>query len=212
MIQIENISKSFGQRQLFKDFSLKIEEKSFVVITGASGTGKSTLLNMMGNLEKSDGGTLKIDGKIIGRRTDSKIYRDTITYIFQNYGLIPEENVKDNLLPSLKFTKINRNLKDKEIEDALFKVGLSDILEQPVFSLSGGEQQRVAIAKAILKPSKIILADEPTGNLDEENAHKIMSLLRYINETLDKTIVVVTHNRDLIKETDIEVNLDKLLL
>ena len=211
MIQIENINKSFGKRQLFNNFSLKIEKNQFVMITGASGTGKSTLLNMIGNLEAFDSGTVKIDGKQINKRTNSKLYRDTITYIFQNYGLIPEENVLENLLPSLKFTKLSKKQKEQEIVSALQKVGLGDVLEQPVFSLSGGEQQRVAIAKAILKPSKIILADEPTGNLDDHNAHKIMALLRYIHESLGKTIVVVTHNRELIQETDIEVNLDKFV-
>lgn len=210
MIQIQNITKSFGKRELFKNFSLEVAPKSFVMITGTSGSGKSTLLNMIGNLESCDTGTIKINGIVLGKKSNSKIYRDTITYIFQNYGLIPEENVRDNLLPSLKFTKLSKKEKTREIINALNKVGLSNVLEQPVYSLSGGEQQRVAIAKAILKPSQIVLADEPTGNLDEENTGKIMDLLRYMNEKLGKTLIVVTHNRDLIIGTDIEVKLDEL--
>lgn len=170
MIKIKNISKSFGSKKIFEDFSYTVNDKDFILITGASGSGKSTLLNMIGNLEKYDAGSIEIDGQVINHKETAKYYRNTLTYVFQNYGLIHEASVKDNLFPSLKFSKLKKNEKLSAINDALLKVGLNDVLEQPVFSLSGGEQQRVAIAKAILKPSKIILADEPTGNLDADNA------------------------------------------
>lgn len=163
MIKIKNISKSFGSKKIFEDFSYTVNDKDFIMITGASGSGKSTLLNMIGNLEKYDAGSIEIDGQVINRKETAKYYRNTLTYVFQNYGLIHEASVKDNLFPSLKFSKLKKNEKLSAINDALLKVGLNDVLEQPVFSLSGGEQQRVAIAKAILKPSKIIRADEPTG-------------------------------------------------
>lgn len=130
MIKIKNISKSFGSKKIFEDFSYTVNDKDFIMITGASGSGKSTLLNMIGNLEKYDAGSIEIDGQVINHKKTAKYYRNTLTYVFQNYGLIHEASVKDNLFPSLKFSKLKKNEKLSAINDALLKVGLNDVLEQ----------------------------------------------------------------------------------
>ncbi|WOO87179.1 ABC transporter ATP-binding protein [Mollicutes bacterium LVI A0039] len=190
MIELKNISKSFKQNKVIDNFSFSFEKGKINFITGESGRGKTTLLNMMGAIESVDTGTILYDGKECRRL---QIFRKT-SFIFQNYGLLENERVIDN------FTKFDISNDEQEIISALRKVGLTEqVLKQKVYSLSGGEQQRVAIAKALLKESNIILADEPTGNLDKENALNIIDILREIAK--DKLVVIVTHNLELIDES-----------
>ncbi|MCD3217329.1 MULTISPECIES: putative bacteriocin export ABC transporter [Clostridium] len=195
-ISLKNITKKFGNKVIFKNFNLNIKKGDFVSIMGPSGTGKSTLLNMIGLLESKDSGDIKILD-YLNPKFNSKegvyLLRKEISYLFQNYGLVENKTVNYNLKMATHFLKLSKNEENKKIKDALSKVGLENIENEKVYSLSGGEQQRVALAKIILKPSSIILADEPTGSLDEKNRDIVLKILKKFNED-GKTIIVVTHD------------------
>ena len=206
MINIDKLNKKYGNRTVFKDFSIEFKEGEFVSIYGESGSGKSTLLNIIGLLEKFDSGDLIINGrKNIG--IDSKeailMRRNEISYLFQSYALIDEMTVYDNLKLSLEYRKYSKSEKDEKIREVLKYVGLSDKIKRFVYELSGGEQQRVAMARVLLHDTNIILADEPTGSLDEKNKQVILELLKKENEK-GKTIIVATHDKD-IKEISTKV-------
>lgn len=192
MIELLNINKSYGEKIILKDFSMKVSKNEFITIVGKSGSGKTTLLNIIGLLEKPDNGTIKIMAKSNPNKSEiQSLRRYNLGYIFQNYALLENETVKSNLLLA---TKYNKDFKKNMLLDALEKVELpSSILNEKVYRLSGGEQQRIAIARILLKPCDIILADEPTGNLDEYNKKQIVSILSKMRD-LDKTIVCVTHD------------------
>lgn len=196
IITLEKVSKYYGNRVIFEDFDLNIDEGEFIFITGESGSGKSTLLNMIGLLEQPSRGEIKIKGYInptINSKTGIQLLRNEISYLFQEYGLIENETVKYNLQIAEKFKKINGKEKNKEMLEALEAVGLGNILNEKIYKLSGGEQQRVALAKCILKPSDIILADEPTGSLDKKNKIVVMEILKKLHNS-GKTIVMVSHD------------------
>lgn len=206
MINIDKLNKKYGNRTVFKDFSIEFKEGEFVSIYGESGSGKSTLLNIIGLLEKFDSGDLIIKGrKNIG--IDSKeailMRRNEISYLFQSYALIDEMTVYDNLKLALEYRKHSKPEKDKKIREVLKYVGLSDKIKSFIYELSGGEQQRVAMARVLLHDTNIILADEPTGSLDEKNKQVILELLKKENEK-GKTIIVATHDKD-IKEISTKV-------
>lgn len=206
MIKINKLNKKYGNRTVFKDFDIEFEEGAFVSIYGESGSGKSTLLNIIGLLEKFDSGDVIINGrKNIG--IDSKeailMRRNEISYLFQSYALIDEMTVYDNLKLSLEYRKYSKSEKDEKIREVLKYVGLSDKIKRFVYELSGGEQQRVAMARVLLHDTNIILADEPTGSLDEKNKQVILELLKKENEK-GKTIIVATHDKD-IKEISTKV-------
>ena len=206
MINIDKLNKKYGNRTVFKDFSIEFKEGEFVSIYGESGSGKSTLLNIIGLLEKFDSGDLIINGrKNIG--IDSKeailMRRNEISYLFQSYALIDEMTVYDNLKLSLEYRKYSKSEKDEKIREVLKYVGLSDKIKRFAYELSGGEQQRVAMARVLLHDTNIILADEPTGSLDEKNKQVILELLKKENEK-GKTIIVATHDKD-IKEISTKV-------
>lgn len=193
MIELKNITKKFGDNILFEDYSLWIEEGKMVAITGKSGCGKSTLLNIMGLLEPPDKGEVCIDGMnniVPQSMRATEMLRYEISYLFQNFALVDEKDVIQNLEMALRYVKCN---KKKKIKEALSYVGLEGYEKKKIYQLSGGEQQRVALARCILKPSKIILADEPTGSLDPENRDRVLSLLRKMQRD-GKTIVIVTHD------------------
>jgi putative ABC transport system ATP-binding protein len=195
-IQIENLNKSFKDHNVFKNFSLEIPKNKITTIFGISGSGKSTLLNIIGLLEKYDSGTVKILGKSIPKINSGKalkIRRNTISYLFQNFGLIESSTIYDNLSISLEYSKIKHRDKNSKMENALTEVGLSKPLNTKVYNLSGGEKQRLAIAMVIMKPSDIILADEPTGSLDPKNRDYVMNKLLELNKK-GKTIVIVSHD------------------
>lgn len=206
MININKLNKKYGNRTVFKDFDIEFEEGAFVSIYGESGSGKSTLLNIIGLLEKFDSGDVIINGrKNIG--IDSKeailMRRNEISYLFQSYALIDEMTVYDNLKLALEYRKYSKPEKDEKIREVLKYVGLSDKIKSFIYELSGGEQQRVAMARVLLHDTNIILADEPTGSLDEKNKQVILELLKKENEK-GKTIIVATHDKD-IKEISTKV-------
>jgi len=192
-IELKNITKKFGDREIFKDFNLSVEKGEMVAITGPSGKGKSTLLNIMGLLEKPDAGDVIIQGikNPWSEKKQIALYRYTIGYLFQNYALIDQETVSKNLDIALAYVKTSNKKKMKE--EALQRVGLLDKLNHKVYQLSGGEQQRIALARLILKKNDIILADEPTGSLDAANRDHVLEILQSFNEE-GKTVIIVTHD------------------
>lgn len=197
MIELVKVNKSYEKKNIIKDFSLKINKGEIVAITGQSGKGKSTLLNIIGLLEECDSGDVIIDdykNVKINSNKSTDILRKKISYLFQNYALVDEETVKYNLLLALKYVKVNKKEKINRISGALNKVGLNGYENKRIYQLSGGEQQRVALARVLLKPSEVILADEPTGSLDARNRDKILDLLFNLNKEDNKTIIIVTHD------------------
>lgn len=198
VINLENITKSYGHHMIFKDYNLSVEEGEFVAICGESGKGKTTLLNIMGMIEKADKGDLYLFDKKnpdIRKPSGRKLLRTEMTYVFQNYGLVEDKTVQYNLNIASHFTDVT----EKDIEEVLTKVGLDkNILKSKVYTLSGGEQQRVAIARVFLKKCKLLLADEPTGSLDAGNKEIVMKLFERLNKE-GTTIVMVTHDEEILK-------------
>lgn len=210
MISVQNVSKKFGSREILKDLSFDVEENEFVALVGPSGSGKSTLLNMIGLLDNIDSGKILINGKILPKvnsRSAVNYRKNVINYLFQLNALISTSSVKDNLMLALTFTNFSKEEKEKKIKETLRFVGLENRLDSKVNELSGGEQQRIAIVRSILKPGDIILADEPTGSLDPDMAQKSFDLIRSLRDQFGKTILIVTHNLDHAKQCDRIVSL-----
>ncbi|PEA52901.1 bacteriocin ABC transporter ATP-binding protein [Bacillus pseudomycoides] len=191
MIEVKQLSKKYNTHYVFKNLNFKISRGEMVALVGPSGVGKSTLLNIIGSLESFDEGEVLIDGKIMNKRENVKLLRDKFGFLFQNYALIDQETVSKNLDIALKFKKINNKKKLKE--QVMSKVGLKDKMEHKIYELSGGEQQRVALARLMLKSCNIILADEPTGALDQENRNMVLRFLKELHKE-GKTLVIVTHD------------------
>ena len=210
MISVQSVSKKFGSREILKDLSFDVEENEFVALVGPSGSGKSTLLNMIGLLDNIDSGKILINGKILPKvnsRSAVNYRKNVINYLFQSNALISTSSVKDNLMLAMNFTKFSKEEKEKKIKETLRFVGLENRLDSKVNELSGGEQQRIAIVRSILKPGDIILADEPTGSLDPDMAQKSFDLIRSLRDQFGKTILIVTHNLDHAKQCDRIVSL-----
>ena len=197
MIKGIGLTKKFGNNVLFENFSFVVKKGDFVCFSGKSGSGKSTLLNIIGLIEPYDEGQLIIDGKTHKTNKERMEYfRSKVGFVFQNFALIDNKTVKENLeLIKLDFRT------DYSVEDVLDKVGLKSKLNSKIYTLSGGEQQRIALARLFLKKCEIILADEPTGSLDSENAELVMSILQELNE-LGKTLVLVTHDEKIKEMAD----------
>ena len=198
-IDLLNVSKSFGSKKIFTDLNLKFESGKSYALIGGSGSGKSTLLNIIGRLEKIDSGNVLVDKQDIWKIKERTFFKNTVGYVFQNYSLIDNKTVYDNLSLITKDKKI--------ITDVLEKVGLSsDYLHQKIYELSGGQAQRVAIARMLMKPRKIILADEPTGALDGEIGKEIIHLL--LNEKAeDKYVIIATHDPAVYNEVDVIIDM-----
>lgn len=206
MIEISSITKSYGEKQVFRDFSLEIEDGEFVIFSGESGCGKTTLLSIIGGLEAVDAGKVVVNGIDLADTCRKRaLYKDTFGFLFQNFALVEQITVKENL--ELVHKKCRENL---AFSDALKKVGLYDCLNTRVYKLSGGEQQRVALARLMIKKCRIILADEPTGSLDHKNAEYVMDILRQMNRE-GKTVIVVTHTEELFRYADRVVCLNGML-
>ena len=198
-IDLLNVSKSFGSKKIFTDLNLIFESGKSYALIGGSGSGKSTLLNIIGRLEKIDSGNVLVNKQDIWKIKERTFFKNTVGYVFQNYSLIDNKTVYDNL---------SLITKDKKtITDVLEKVGLSsDYLHQKIYELSGGQAQRVAIARMLMKPRKIILADEPTGALDGEIGKEIIRLL--LNEKdEDKYVIIATHDPAVYNEVDVIIDM-----
>ena len=203
MIVLENISKVYGKNKFIalSNINLKINEGDFLSITGHSGSGKSTLMNILGTLDHPTRGKIYIDGANLKAMTKSKLaaFRNKkIGFVFQNYNLIDSLTVLKNIELVLIYSGIPKNERDFMVKKALLEVSLLDKENAYPFELSGGQKQRIGLARAIVNKPKIILADEPSGNLDPENSTKIMELLKKLNEQ-GQTIVMVTHNLETTK-------------
>lgn len=205
VIQIKNLCKNFDEHILFKNFNLIINDGDFLCITGDSGTGKTTLLNMIGQLEPYQEGEILFEGKPIETKKDKlDLFRKKLGFIFQNFVLVESKTVEENLNLIRKEDRT-----DVSIDSALKMVGLDDKKNSKVYTLSGGEQQRVAMARLYLKECKYILADEPTGSLDRKNAEKIFEILKQLNN-IGKTIIIVTHDEYLKSKVEKRVNLNEI--
>ncbi|HEX7153814.1 MAG TPA: ABC transporter ATP-binding protein [Thermoanaerobaculia bacterium] len=200
MLQMKNIRKVYRtdvvETHALEDFSLVVETGEFVSVMGPSGSGKTTFLNVAGLLDTFDSGQYILDGKDVSRLSDSEMSRmrnRSIGFVFQSFNLIPDLNVFDNVDVPLRYRGLSASDRKQRIERALSMVGLSARYRHLPSQLSGGQQQRVAIARVLAGDPKLILADEPTGNLDSLMAREIMELLDQIN-TEGTTIVMVTHS------------------
>jgi len=210
IIEIRNLKKRFNDLVIFNEYDLDIRRNSFTVISGASGSGKSTLLNMIGLLDREDGGTIVRFGKK-GVKPFTKaseiLLREKIGYLFQNFALIDHKSVRYNLEIALENVKSDQ--KGELISKALKEVGLEGFEEKMIYKCSGGEQQRIALARLMLKPCELILADEPTGSLDHGNKMIILEVLKRLHGE-GKTILIVTHDEELMSMGDPHVRLENL--
>lgn len=195
-IQLKNITKKYGEHLILDNIDLQIREGDFICIFGKSGEGKSTILNIMGALENYDSGDLIICSRLNPVRSAKNreyLRREKIAYLFQNFALVENLTVEENMKLATKYSKV----KDKSecINSALRSMRVLDKLKSKIYELSGGEQQRVAMARNMVKPFEILLADEPTGSLDYENKMIVIDALLRLNDE-GKTIVVVSHDKD----------------
>lgn len=208
-IQLNKINKFYGKsvpQQVLFDLNLNIEPKTFNSIIGQSGSGKSTLLNIMGTLDKPTSGEVHINGKEVSslsKNSLSIIRNEEIGFIFQFHFLLPEFTVFENILMPYRIS--HRSVPEKIISKAqelMDIVGISQVKNNKATAISGGQAQRTAIARSLINNPKIILADEPTGNLDSKSTESVYSLLRSLNETYGTTFVVITHNSNVAEKTD----------
>lgn len=195
IIKLKNVTKEFEGRNIFDDFNLSIEKGEFLGISGKSGAGKSTLLNIIGLLENCEGDVILKGKKYsdVNSKSARKVLEKDIGYLFQNFALIDDFTVYENL--NIIFDNKNKRERRTVMNQELNKLGLEDVLDKPIYQLSGGEQQRVAIVRLILSKNDIILADEPTGSLDTENSNLILNQLKKLNSE-GKTIVMVSHDKN----------------
>ncbi|MDD3452913.1 MAG: ABC transporter ATP-binding protein [Bacilli bacterium] len=209
ILEIRKVNKFYGDQiknQVLFDINLLIEEGSFNAIIGASGSGKSTLLNIIGSLDVPTSGEILIGGRIESHMTSDRlaeIRNEVLGFIFQFHYLLPEFTALENvLIPyQIKHGKITKEAKQRALE-LLKEVGLEKVENNLASNLSGGEQQRVAIARALINNPKIILADEPTGNLDSKTTNIIYDILRNINKKYNTTFLIITHDENIAKKAD----------
>ena len=208
MIKFENLSKNYGERRIFSDFSYTFPSHGLVAIVGESGSGKSTLLNIIAGLDFNYQGKVKIDGLNLSTLSNDKLcdFRlKNIGYIFQNFNLLNLDTVENNvLMPLDAISKAPKKIKKRRVEDVLSLVNLSRHKKNHVNKLSGGEKQRTAIARAVINNPKIILCDEPTGALDEKNGNEVFQLLKKISA--NTLVIVATHDVDaILKISDVKL-------
>ncbi|WKD49897.1 ABC transporter ATP-binding protein [Microbulbifer spongiae] len=216
LFQLMGVSKSFvkGKEKIsiFDNLNMGIAQGDFVAIMGPSGSGKTTLLNMLGGVDQPSGGEIWFDGTRIDSLSESALTRwraENIGFIFQFYNLMPMLNAQRNVELPLLLTKLPKTRRRKNVETALALVGLSDRTKHMPGEMSGGQQQRVAIARAIVSDPKLILCDEPTGDLDRGTADEILEMLQLLNRDHGKTIVMVTHDPAAAKYAKRTLHLDK---
>lgn len=220
IMKLEDIDKFYmetgNKLHILKKLNLEVKRGEFVSILGKSGSGKSTLLNIMGLLDKIDGGKIWIDDKEVSSLNEierNNIKNHFLGFVFQFHYLMSEFTALENvMIPALLNNFKNKAEIEKEAKELLEIVGLAERIKHKPNQLSGGEKQRVAIARAMINKPKLILADEPTGNLDEDTGELIFSLFRKINKEHNQSIVVVTHARDLSQVTDRQVYLKRGVL
>jgi len=210
VIEVRNVDKVYVtgeiRTQVLFDINLVVEKGTFNSIIGASGSGKTTLLNILGTLDKPTNGQVLIDGVRADQMTKNqlaKLRNETIGFVFQFHYLLPEYTALENVLLPVVIRKGKPDAEDvARAEELMELVGIANVKNNLATNMSGGQQQRTAVARALINRPKIILADEPTGNLDSESTANIYSRFRYINETLGTTFIIVTHDRRIAEQTD----------
>ena len=207
MLELKNVSKSYTEgntkHTVLDSLELNVSKGEIIILLGKSGSGKSTLLNIISGIDVTDSGNVNIDGRDVTKLSEKErtlVRRNKIGFIFQFFNLIPTLTVKENLLLPLELTGINQ--RDEKVNSLLTEVGLADRVNTYPDKLSGGEQQRIAIARALIHNPDIILADEPTGNLDYETGLQIIHLLDRVVKKKGKTMIMVTHSKDVIGLAD----------
>ena len=207
IVRTENLSKTYGSGEnlvrAIDDVNLKIEKGEFIAIVGPSGSGKSTLLHLLGGVDNPSSGKIFIDGNDISKYTSKELAyfrRRKVGLIYQFYNLIPNLTVRHNIELPLKLDK--RKINQDEFSDIVKKLGIESKLDSFPSELSGGQQQRVAIARSLIYNPSIILADEPTGNLDRKNSKEIIEIFKYFNRTLKQTIILITHDEEIALQTN----------
>lgn len=207
ILKVENLRKEYGEGNskviALDGVNLEIERGEFVAIVGPSGSGKSTLLHIIGGVDSPDDGKIYIDGNDISKYSSKELAyfrRRKVGLIYQFYNLIPNLTVKHNIELPLKLDK--KKINEEELLDTVRKLGIENKLNSFPSELSGGQQQRVAIARSLIYNPSIILADEPTGNLDRKNSKESIEIFKYFNRTLKQTIILITHDEEIALQTN----------
>lgn len=214
VLEVRNLVKQYktdnGNIRAVSDVSLKVKKGEFVSIIGKSGSGKTTLLHLIGGLEKADSGEIIIDSNDIKEMNDERLSifrRENIGFIFQSYNLLPILNIQDNILLPLQLG--GKQIEINFFHEIISMLGIEDKLKNMPNELSGGEQQRVAIARALITKPSIVLADEPTGNLDPDTSENVLLLLKNMKKKFEQTLIMVTHNKLISKMADRRICMDK---
>ena len=205
MIKAENITKSFGSLQVLKGIDLEVRKGEIVSIVGPSGAGKTTLLMIMGTLEKSDSGRIFIDDNELGLLNEKKLsdFRNKhIGFVFQFHQLLPEFTALENVMIPALIGNVNHTRAEKKARELLDMMGLSERREHKPAELSGGEKQRVAVARALINDPLVVFADEPSGSLDTDNKIELHNLFFELRDKLNQTFIIVTHDEQLASITD----------
>lgn len=205
MIQCKNISKSYGSIQVLKNIDLQVHQKEIISIVGASGAGKSTLLQILGTLDRPDSGVVEYNGEnvlLFKEKQLSAFRNNKIGFIFQFHQLLPEFTALENICIPAYIKGTPRKEAEKRARELLDYLKLSQRETHKPSQLSGGEQQRIAVARALINNPEVILADEPSGNLDSENANELHQLFKRLRDDFNQSFVLVTHNEGLAKESD----------
>ena len=205
IIEVENLHKSFGSLEVLKGVNLKVQKGEIVAVVGKSGAGKTTLLQIIGTLDKPTSGIVRIDGIDIFRLKENELaeFRNRhIGFIFQFHQLLPEFTALENVMMPALIGKVGQKEAKTRAEKLLIELGLKDRMSHKPNELSGGEKQRVAAARALMMSPSVILADEPSGSLDEANKRELNGLLLHLREQYGQTIVIVTHDKELANISD----------
>jgi lipoprotein-releasing system ATP-binding protein len=216
MLKAEGIFKSFGDLKVLKGIDLEVKEKEIVSIVGSSGAGKSTLLHILGTLDRPDSGSISYDGNPVDNLSEDKLanFRNqTIGFVFQFHHLLPEFTAVENVCIPAFIAGKNRKDSEKKALELMGLLNLSDRIHHKPSALSGGEQQRVAVARALINDPRVILADEPSGNLDSMASGELHRLFLHLRDQLGQTFIIVTHNQELARLADrtIEIKDGKIL-
>lgn len=213
ILQTKNLTKYYGEEPLvvkaLDGITLQIEQGSFTAIVGTSGSGKSTLLHMLGGLDMPTGGSVVVDGQSLGKMSRSELTifrRRKIGFIFQNYNLIPNLTIYDNIVLPVELD--GRSVDRQYLDKIVSVLGLEGKLERKPNKLSGGQQQRAAIARALITKPALILADEPTGNLDSRTSQEVVGLLQATGRKFHQTIVMITHNDEIAQIADRTIRIE----